>query len=148
MTSASSSKTDSICILYCVFDIGGFTILSLHHWHHLSWFLFGPYPFEDFELVSISMTSSSSSKTDSICILYCVFDIGGVTDLTFLDRLNLWSFCSILTCWTMMFLCILLLGSSLRFQRAQEHRNRSSDSKDIEVFVSGIFGVRWGGSTA
>ena len=37
--------------------------------YHLSWFLFGSYPFEDLELVSISMTSSSSSKTDLICCL-------------------------------------------------------------------------------
>ena len=57
--------------------------------YHLSWFLFGSYPFEDLELVSISMTSSSSSKTDFICILYCVFDLGGFTDLAFMDRLNL-----------------------------------------------------------
>ena len=47
--------------------------------YHLSWFLFGSYPFEYFELVSISITS----------FLYCVFDIGGFTDLAFMDRLNL-----------------------------------------------------------
>ena len=44
-----------------------------------SWLLFGSHPWDDLELVSISMTSSSSSKTDFICILYCVFDIGGFT---------------------------------------------------------------------
>ena len=53
---------------------------------YLSWFLFGFYLFEDLELVPISMTSSSSSKTDSICILYCVFDIGGFIGLSFIDR--------------------------------------------------------------
>ena len=57
--------------------------------YHPSWLLFVSYSFEDFELVSISMTSSSSSKTDSICILYCIFDIGGFSNLVFMDRLNL-----------------------------------------------------------
>ena len=56
--------------------------------YHLSWFLFGFYPCEDLELVFISMTSSSSSKTDFICISCCVFDIGGFTGLSFLERSN------------------------------------------------------------
>ena len=46
----------------------------------------GSYPWEDLELVLFSMTSSSSSKTDCICHLYCVFDIGGFTGLSFIDR--------------------------------------------------------------
>ena len=33
-----------------------------------------------------------------------------------------------------MFLCIILKCSSLRFQRAQDHRNRSPDEKVIAVF--------------
>ena len=95
----------------------------------------GSYPWEDLELVLFSMTSSSSSKTDCICLLYCVFDIGGFTGLSFIDRSNLSSFESILPNWTMMFQCILLKGSSLQFQRAQEHRKRSPDSKYMIVLV-------------
>ena len=35
-----------------------------------------------------------------------------------------------------MFLCIILKGSFMRLQRAQDHRNQSPDEKYIEVFVS------------
>ena len=54
----------------------------------------------------------------------------------FIERSNLSPFGFILHCWTMMFLCMILLCSSLRFQRAQDHRKRSPDEKDIAVFVS------------
>ena len=37
--------------------------------------------------------------------------------------------------WTVLFLCIILQCSSLRFQQAQDHQNRSSDEKVIAVFV-------------
>ena len=37
--------------------------------------------------------------------------------------------------WTMLFLCIILQCSSLRFQRAQDHQNQSPDEKVIAVFV-------------
>ena len=73
---------------------------------YLSWFLFGFYPCEDLELVFISMTSSSSSKTDFEWISYGVFDVGGFTDLSFRERSNLSSFGFILPCCTMMFLCM------------------------------------------
>ena len=64
-------------LVWVTYSIVRRELKPLHHRHHLSWLLFGPYPWEVLELVLISMTSSSSSKTDSICILYCVFDIGG-----------------------------------------------------------------------
>ena len=54
--------------------------------YHLSWFLFGFSPCENLELVFISIPSSSSSKTDFMCISCCVFDIGGFTDLSFLEK--------------------------------------------------------------
>ena len=38
----------------------------------------------------------------------------------------------------MMFKCILLLGSSLWFQRAQDHRNRSSESK-VKIILVMLF---------
>ena len=44
----------------------------------------------------------------------------------------------------MMFQCILLKGSSLRFQRAQEHRKRSPDSKYMIVLVMLFLPVFWG----
>ena len=72
---------------------------------YLSWFLFGFYPCEDLVLVLISMTSSSSSKTDSEWISYCVFDIGGFTGSSFLERSNLSPFGFNLPYWTMMFPC-------------------------------------------
>ena len=56
--------------------------------YHLSWFLFGFYPCENLELVFISIPSSSSSKTDFLCISCYVFDIGGFTGLSFLERSN------------------------------------------------------------
>ena len=56
--------------------------------YHLSLLLFGFYPCEDLELVFISMTISSSSKTDFIWISCCVFDIGGFTCLSFIERSN------------------------------------------------------------
>ena len=68
--------------------------------------LFGSYPLEDLELVLISMTSSSSSKTDFIYIPLCVFDIGvftgslireGHTSLPLVNSplrvLNIFTFC-------------------------------------------------------
>ena len=48
-------------------------VKPLHTWHIISWFLFGFYPCENLELVFISMPSSSSSKTDFICISCGVF---------------------------------------------------------------------------
>ena len=56
--------------------------------HHISWFLFGFYPCENLQLVFISIPSSSSSKTDFMCISCCVFDIGGFIDLSFPERSN------------------------------------------------------------
>ena len=53
------------------------TIASLHH---LSWFLF-VLSFEVLGLVVISVKSSSTSKTDFICLFYCVFGVGGFTNL-------------------------------------------------------------------
>ena len=40
-----------------------------------------------------------------------------------------------------MFLCIILKGFSLRFQRAQDHRNQSPDEKNIAVFVLLVLSV-------
>jgi hypothetical protein len=51
--------------------------------------LFGSYPWEDLDIVLISMTSSSSSKMVFICILYCVYDVGGFTGISFIDRSNI-----------------------------------------------------------
>ena len=56
--------------------------------YHLSWFLFGFYPCENLELVFISIPSSSSSKTDFILISSGVFDVGGFTGSSFLERSN------------------------------------------------------------
>ena len=42
-----------------------------------------------------------------------------------------------------MFLCIILKCSSLRFQRAQDHRNRSPDEKVIAVFFLLFSGSGW-----
>ena len=64
------------------------------------------------------------------------FWFGGFIGSSFIERSNLSPFGFILHCWTMMFLCMILLCSSLRFQRAQDHRKRSPDEKDIAVFVS------------
>jgi hypothetical protein len=46
----------------------------LHTLHHLSWFLFGFYPYEVLELLFISMTSSSSSKTD-FAVAFLVLEV-------------------------------------------------------------------------
>ena len=54
--------------------------------YHLSWFLFGFYPCENVELVFISIPSSSSSKTDFICISCVVLDVGGFIGLSFIER--------------------------------------------------------------
>ena len=56
--------------------------------HHLSWFLFVFYPCENLEFVFISMPSSSSSKTDFIWISCGVFDVGGFTGLSLVERSN------------------------------------------------------------
>ena len=103
--------------------------------YYLSWFLFGFYQCYNLELVFISIPSSSSSKTDFICISSCVFGVGGFTGWSFWREVKLSLCCLLLTWWTMMFLCIILESSSLRFQRAQDHRNRSPDEKDIAVFI-------------
>ena len=75
---------------------------------YLSWFLFGSCPCEDLELVFISMTSSSSSKTDFEWISYLVFDIEGFSGVSFIERSNLSSFGFNLPYWTMMFPCMIL----------------------------------------
>ena len=56
--------------------------------YHLSWLLFGFYPCEDLELGFISIASSSSTKTDFICTSCCVFDVGGFSGVSFLERSN------------------------------------------------------------
>ena len=103
--------------------------------YHISWFLFGFYPYENLELVFISIPSSSSSKTDFIWISCCIFYDWRIYRLFLFREVYLSTFGFILHLWTMMFLCMILKGSLLRFQRAQDHRNRSPDEKDIAVFV-------------
>ena len=44
---------------------------------------------EVLELVASFTTSPSSSKTESICIFYCVFELGGFTGVSFIDRSNI-----------------------------------------------------------
>ena len=56
--------------------------------YHLSWFLFGFYPCVNLELVFISISSSSSSKTNFIGISYGVFDVGGFTGSSLVERSN------------------------------------------------------------
>ena len=107
----------------------------LHLWHHLSWFLFGFYPCGNLELVFISVPSSGSSKTDFVWKTYCVFYIEDFTGLSFIKRFYLSTFGFMIHCWTVMFICMILSCSSLWFQRAQDHRKRSSDAQDIIVFV-------------
>jgi hypothetical protein len=60
--------------------IGRRELKPLHLRHHLSWLFFGFYPCEDLELVFISMTSSSPSKTDLARISYGVVDCKGFVD--------------------------------------------------------------------
>ena len=123
MTSSSSSKTDSICILYCVFDIGVFTGLSFLDRSNLciiNIILFGSYPCEDFELVSISMTSSSSSKTDFICILYDVFDVGVFIGSSRREVSPLYTL-YFLPCWSSIFSLFVGHYVSLSFQQNWFH---------------------------
>ena len=63
------------------------------------------------------------------------FDIGEFTGCSFIEKVYLSTFCFILPCFTMMFLCMILLSSSLRFQRAKDHQNRSPDEKVMPVLV-------------
>ena len=103
--------------------------------YHFSWFLFGFYPCENLEFVFIYIPCSSSSKTDFILISCCVFDDWRIYGLFLFREVYLSTFGFILHLWTMMFLCMILKGSSLQFQRAQDHRNRSPDEKVLAVFV-------------
>ena len=66
---------------------------------------------------------------------YCVFGVGGFTSRSFLERSYLSILGFILHLWTMMFLCIFLSCSLWWFQRAQEHRKQSPDTKLIVVFI-------------
>ena len=56
--------------------------------YQLSRFLFGFYPCEILELVCISIPNSSSSKTDFIWIFCGVFDVGGFTGSSLIERSN------------------------------------------------------------
>ena len=56
--------------------------------YHVSCLLFDFYPFEDLEVLFISIPSSSSSKTDFISLSCCIFYVGGFTALCFLERSN------------------------------------------------------------
>ena len=67
------------------------------------------------------------------------FWFGGFIGCSFIERSNLSPFGFILHYWTMMFLYTILESSSLRFQRAQEHRKRSPDDQDMFVFVLDFF---------
>ena len=60
------------------------------------------------------------------------------TDMSFIKRVNLSTFGFMIHCWTMMFLCIILMSSLLWFQRAKDHQKRSPDAKDIVVLVFGF----------
>ena len=79
------------------------------------------------ELVVIFETSPSSSKTDSECLSYCVFDVGEFIGLS---------------CWEVSHLSphnIFSLGDTQYFQQNWFHLVWSSDAQDITVLVSAVF---------
>jgi hypothetical protein len=53
----------------------------LHTWHHLFWFLFGFSLCQVLYIVVIFTVIPSSSKMDFVWKPYCIFGVGGFTDL-------------------------------------------------------------------
>ena len=61
----------------------------LHALHSIFLLLLGVSLCEVLELVASFTTSPSSSKTEFVCIFFCVFEFGGFTGVSFIDRSNL-----------------------------------------------------------
>ena len=129
---AKFTENAFICVFYCVFGIGEFAGSSVRK---VSLF----HSFAKSPLLVCYISKGSICRLISIKISFTSFGLHLQKLLHFRfakESFYLSTFVIIISCWTMMFLCIILKGSSLRFQWAQDHRNQSPDEKDIEVFVS------------